>query len=57
MTDKRRLFVSHSSHDGDLTRALCNHLKNAVGDEQAFDVLVDYSELEAGRPWPIQLHE
>lgn len=63
------IFVSHSSKDNPLTRQLCEALRGddaasaqyelAVDFEklQHYDVLVDIDELQAGKPWPKQLHE
>ena len=54
----RTLFISHSSLDRADTDAVCTSLAAVqVEGEPAFEVLVDQRELEAGSPWPDQLHE
>lgn len=69
MSSSPLIFVSHSSKDNELTRRFCAALRaedagaaafDAVVDYeklQDYDVLVDINELQAGRPWPRQLHE
>jgi hypothetical protein len=57
MLEAARIFVSHSSVDRALTRELCERLRAQSGAGQGFDVLVDDTELAAGIPWPVQLHE
>lgn len=69
MSPSPLIFVSHSSKDNDLTRDFCQALRAEVAGESAcdpvvdyeklpdYDVLVDINELQAGRPWPKQLHE
>jgi TIR domain-containing protein len=58
MAQPTRIFVSHSSKDNDLTKAVCALLKApGPGGEEAYQVLVDTDSLEGGDPWPIQLHE
>jgi len=66
---KSRVFVSHSSKDRQVTRELCEALRGTdvapTGYESVvdydvlpdYDVLVDIDELQAGKPWPKQLHE
>jgi hypothetical protein len=56
MSDRPRLFVSHSSLDANLTRQVCDRLGPAPGN-LGYDVLVDYSELKPGVDWPRHLHE
>src|SRR6185436_18744983 len=63
------IFVSHSSKDNELTKQVCQALRAGGAGEtgcdlvldyeklQDYDVLVDVDELQAGRPWPKQLHE
>src|SRR5678816_1440915 len=69
MSPSPLIFVSHSSKDNDLTRDFCQALRAEVAGESTcdpvvdyeklpdYDVLVDINELQAGRPWPKQLHE
>jgi hypothetical protein len=69
MSESSLIFVSHSSKDNELTRRFCQALRaEGVGASacdpvvdfeklQDYDVLVDFDELQAGRPWPKQLHE
>jgi len=69
MSPSPLIFVSHSSKDNDLTRDFCHALRAEVAGESTcdpvvdyeklpdYDVLVDINELQAGRPWPKQLHE
>ena len=53
MSDPLRIFISHSSEDFVLARALADRLLQLPD----IRVLVDVSGLEAGRPWRRQLHE
>jgi TIR domain len=69
MPESPLIFVSHSSKDNDITEQLCQALRAegaggtgwdpVVNFEklQDCDVLVDFEELQAGKPWPKQLHE
>src|SRR5215510_15754830 len=69
MSESPLIFVSHCSKDNELTRKFCQALRSEVGGElgcnpvvdyeklQDYDVLVDFDELQAGKPWPKQLHE
>lgn len=69
MSEGPLIFVSHSSKDNELTRQVCQALRGAGAGEtvcdplvdyeklQNYDVLVDVDELQAGKPWPKQLHE
>jgi len=58
-----RIFISHSSQDLALTRAVCGELSAASTAGGPYDlavpldILADYERLEAGTPWPKQLHE
>jgi len=52
-----RIFISHSSKDRPLTEELCKRLHAPSGSQPGYDVLVDYEELLAGKPWPKQIHE
>ncbi len=55
MTARPRIFVSHSSADRQLTDEVCAQL--APDGDPRFELLVDVDRLEAGHPWPKQLHE
>ncbi len=55
MTTHPRIFVSHSSADKQLTADVCAQL--ALDGDPRFELLVDVDRLEAGHPWPKQLHE
>ena len=58
MPEPVRVFISHSSIDADLTRALCSQL--AAPDDSkgcACEPLVDYTALKPGVEWPLYLHE
>ena len=69
MSESPLIFVSHSSKDNELTREFCQALRGggagASGCDPVvdfeklpdYDVLVDVDELQAGKPWPKQLHE
>jgi hypothetical protein len=71
MSESPLIFVSHSSKDNDLTRQFCEALRAGRSGETCCDpvvdyekledyentVLVDVDELQAGKPWPKQLHE
>lgn len=69
MSESPLIFVSHSSKDNELTRQFCQALRAGGAGEtgydpvvdyeklQDYDVLVDVDELQAGKPWPKQLHE
>lgn len=58
----RRLFVSHSSKDLDLTRSVCDAIgavapgAGTVEHVVDYDVLVDYDDLVKGTDWPQQLN-
>jgi TIR domain-containing protein len=58
-----RIFVSHSSKDIALTRAVCQELAASAPagptyeTAAAVDILADYARLPDGAPWPKQLHE
>ncbi len=52
MPDPLRIFVSHSSDDSALAKALSERLSQLPG----VRTLVDVSGLEAGQPWRRQLH-
>jgi hypothetical protein len=58
-----RIFVSHSSKDIALTRAVCQELGSpdpagrTCETAVAVDILADYARLQDGAPWPKQLHE
>jgi len=58
MPGPARVFVSHSSHDGDLTNALCGRLQCADSQcEPVCQALVDNTALVPGKEWPKQIHE
>ncbi len=69
MAESPLIFVSHSSKDNEFTKKFCQALRAADAGEsgcdpvidyeklQDYDVLVDVDELQAGKPWPKQLHE
>jgi hypothetical protein len=69
MSESPLIFVSHSSKDNQFTRDFCQALRAGSAGEtgcdpvvdyeklQDYDVLVDVDELQAGKPWPKQLHE
>jgi len=69
MSESPVIFVSHSSKDNEFTREFCQALRAERAGEsscdpvvdyeklQDYDVLVDVDELQAGKPWPKQLHE
>jgi TIR domain-containing protein len=58
-----RIFVSHSSKDLLLTKAICVELSRVdpgvmqVESTRGINGLVDYENLQDGQPWPKQLHE
>src|SRR5215218_8076320 len=68
MSEPPRIFVSHSSSDNAFTKQVCEALRGDSAGQpscapvvdyeelQDYDVLVDVNELEAGKPWPKQLH-
>jgi hypothetical protein len=51
-----RIFLSHSSKDPDLTKAVAAALSAPQPAHPGYDVLLDESVLAAGEEWPIQLH-
>ncbi|MEQ1909608.1 MAG: toll/interleukin-1 receptor domain-containing protein [Vicinamibacterales bacterium] len=55
MAESQFIFVSHGSPDNELTREVCQALETAVGDPSR--VLVDFTDLKAGMPWPLYLIE
>src|SRR5687767_1351822 len=69
MSEPLLIFVSHSSKDNALAEQVCRALRgDSVGQSgcepavdyqklQNYDVLVDVDTLQAGKPWPRQLHE
>jgi hypothetical protein len=58
MPIKPRIFLSHSSKDNALTKELRDQLLQPDPDGgPEFEILVDLDHLEAGQPWPDQLHE
>src|SRR5258705_202707 len=52
-----QVFISHSSKDKALTEELSEKLRSAVGSQPGYVVLVNYTELQPGKPWPKQIHE
>ncbi len=51
-----RVFLSHSSKDEALTRAVADALTAGDPGHPGFEVLVDYACLRGGEAWPTQLH-
>jgi hypothetical protein len=63
MSEPPLIFVSHSSKDNPFTKEFCQALRAGGAGETSCDAVVDYEvlvdvdELQAGKPWPKQLHE